>query len=333
MNCINVHVNCPDFFHFPPGKRHALSADDWQDGSKYFDWRKVVVTENGEEAKDFTIPAMQQGNCGNCYAAAASNMYTTRIMLKYPELHRQWRDRLHHQKMVDAPSSSKTSDGTATAPVFISVDQQTACNPLNQGCEGGYPVLSHVWASQQDLVTNKCWQSLSAMSTGEKCAAIRRHEDYSNSEECRDQHFRVLQFRYIGSVLGRCAHYGMCEKLIREEVFHGGPITTAMEPRGNDYSNFQYYRGGILHEVPAIEAGEDELVKIYPKKGSVACKRTTCYTFRKLDHALLTVGWGTDKEEIGCYYKEGLNDGKHRCEDQTQDTCELHGAGKCAWGG
>mmetsp|Transcript_7561 Transcript_7561/g.18220 ORF Transcript_7561/g.18220 Transcript_7561/m.18220 type:complete len:1212 (-) Transcript_7561:1031-4666(-) len=297
------------------GSRTPVQYNDWRDTEKYFDYRKLVVTINGKEYKDFTIPAMEQGSCGNCYAAAASNMYSTRLLFKYPELREKW-----------AGDSGKAEE-------FISLDQQTVCNWLNEGCDGGYPWLSHMWGSQHDLVTKSCWNALSG-SGAEKCQKIRSHKDMQETHECADRaHFRIANWRYIGSALGRCGHHNMCERLMREEIFKGGPITAAMEPRGNDYSRFQYYKGGILHEVPEMETKDGELMRLYPPENDKNCKKTTCFTFRKLDHALLTVGWGVDDQEVSCYYRGGQNDGRHFCEKfKTQAACEGHDT-ECRWGG
>ena len=50
----------------------------------------------------------------------------------------------------------------------------------------------------------------------------------------------------------------------------GGPITTAMEPRGHDYSRLQTYRGGILEEIPDMEATAEELMKIPPSPDNIS---------------------------------------------------------------
>ncbi|CAD7964219.1 unnamed protein product [Amoebophrya sp. A25] len=296
------------------GARTRVEPDDWRDPEKGFDYRKIVVVKDGVEYKKMTIPAMEQGSCGNCYAAAASNMYTTRLIYKYLDLHTGWRG-----------NSGEIEE-------IISLDQQTSCNWMNQGCEGGYPWLSHYWGSEHDLVTKDCWASLSAYSGPEKCAMIRRRED--TTPECKtNAHFRVDGFRYIGGGLGRCQQYNQCERLMREEIFKGGPITTAMEPRNDDYSAFQYYKSGILHEVPEMETRHGELMKLYPTKGKKVCTETICYPFRKVDHALLAVGWGVDTSETACYYRGGQNDGRHVCDKQlTESACQAFDR-MCQWGG
>lgn len=145
-------------------------------------------------------------------------------------------------------------------------------------------------------------------------------------------HFRVTNWRYIGSALGRCTHGHLCERLMREELFKGGPMTAAMEPRGNDYSNFQYYKTGILHEIAEMDTRPGELPSRKPPK-SEDCSRTNCYTFRKNDHALLLAGWGADETDIGCYFQGGKNDGSHKCDSQTSQTsCEALSS-LCRWGG
>lgn len=297
-----------------------IKPQSFQDFDSTFDLRRVVMripnvaTGRFEYYKDFTIPAMEQGNCGNCYAAAASNMYTSRLMYKYPDIQGRWKPR--HE---------------AGERLFLSLDQQTKCSSYNQGCDGGYPWLSHMWSSTHDLVTNTCWNNLAGTS-GDKCMNIAAHRDYQENHECDHLHFRVMNWRYIGSALGRCGYYGVCEQLIREEVFKGGAITTAMEPAHEDWGAFSSYSSGILHETAEADLEEGAMYIRHPDNKKPDCKKTTCYTFRKLDHALLVVGWSVDTSEMECMYKSGQNDGLGSCKNyHNGDACNANE--KCHWGG
>ena len=140
------------FIEQPDGSRRQLQPSDWNDDNLTFDYRNFIQKVDGKEYRDMTPPALSQGNCGNCYAAAASNMYTSRLKFKYPELHAKWTQGVHER---------------------IDLDQATRCNWFNQGCEGGYPWLNHLWSSQHDMVTDKCWGDLETeVRDGFKCLSF-----------------------------------------------------------------------------------------------------------------------------------------------------------------
>lgn len=264
-------------------KGKVLGEDDWEH-LKSFDWRHVSLqlgdTSSGNASRTlegFVPPVVDQGNCGSCYIKAATSMYTSRLMLRYPELHRQ----LMHEG--DRVSS----------------EQQSSCNYFEQGCDGGYPILVNRWGMEKDLVLSSCDSQ-----EAEPCS-------HTAASACQDR-FRVRNYRYVGGSLGRCGSHHLCEAAIREELYKGGPLVVSLEPN----FDFNHYMGGVLHYLGDLPATDRE----DPAASDPDCRHTECYSFWKIDHSLLLVGWGEDNSY-----------GMHRCLPipggvADDVVCERHGA-------
>jgi len=217
----------------------TLGHDGWKTLTT-FDWRKVSRSDSpAEGAMGFAPPVPDQGQCGSCFAWASTSMFTARLMLRYPDLWRTWKQK----------------------PDRISTNQQVSCNYYNQGCMGGYPYLVSRWSMENDLKLESCGGSCDASS----CS----------------QQFRVASMRYVGGAFGRCDGHKLCEPAIREELYSAGPVVSTMGV--ND--DFFAYAGGIYEDHSAM------LTQNAPANDQ-DCKDTECYTFKKVDHAVLLVGWG-----------------------------------------
>merc|ERR1719231_2042777 len=108
-----------------------------------FDWRNVSLKDaHGNLVLTNPVSAVpDQGPCGSCYATAATSMFTSRLMLRYPELAKKFRE-------GQGPEDR------------ISVRQHLACSPYQQGCDGGYPYLMALWGMENDLVTDRCFTQM-----------------------------------------------------------------------------------------------------------------------------------------------------------------------------
>lgn len=264
-----------DISHFGSGKHNhhsnrafmlngqALGPDDWKT-LQNFDWRQVSLSYNGEELKGFVNAVPDQGNCGSCYATGATSMLTSRLILKYPELKKHW--------------------DTKQGKDRISVNQHLRCNPYVQGCDGGYPYLINKWGMENDLYTDRCFETANENTRTGQCPSL-------DGPECTNYRFRVMNYRYVGGAFGRCGMYHLCEAAIREELYKGGPLVGSIEPN----KRFWGYTGGILHEVPVFLDGM--LKEIHTGQDVEDCKTTECFIWRKVDHSTLLVAWGEDTSQ------------------------------------
>eukprot|EP00747_Dinoflagellata_sp_TGD_P212631 gnl/TRDRNA2_/TRDRNA2_85709_c0_seq1.p1 gnl/TRDRNA2_/TRDRNA2_85709_c0~~gnl/TRDRNA2_/TRDRNA2_85709_c0_seq1.p1 ORF type:complete len:580 (+),score=119.21 gnl/TRDRNA2_/TRDRNA2_85709_c0_seq1:131-1741(+) len=273
------------------GREAVLAPEDWQE-LPGFDWRDVtLVRDGGKELTGFVAPVADQGSCGSCYAMAATAMLTSRLMLRYPSLKEKW----------------------DKSPDRISVKQHLDCNTYNQGCAGGYPFLIFRWGLENDLVTDTCvgHQKDAHGPKGDKCMF--------SGDECKDK-FRVRDFRYVGGSLGRCGQYHLCEAIIMEELYKGGPMTVSIEPTAEFYS-YNPERQPATRLVRESKEGFPAENFELPPRDDPDCKDTTCYKWTKVDHSVLLVGWNEAEE---CHAREpGDKSLERTCgSKRTKEECE-----------
>lgn len=245
----------------------ALEPEGWKTLVD-FDWRNVSLQMPGGDTITNFLPAVpDQGGCGSCYAVAATSMLTSRLMLKYPELHEKF-------------AAERGGDR-------ISVEQQLQCNPFNQGCDGGYPYLISAWSFGNDIISKKCMTETGKKNN--KTETCPRQEEFTG-DSCKER-FRVKKWSYVGGALGRCGLHHLCENAMREELYKGGPMAVSVEPT----AGFGY-ADGVFHGVAGME---DKNLMFdegrTDKKGKEDCvPGQDCYIWRKVDHSVLLVGWGED---------------------------------------
>lgn len=181
-------------------------------------------------------------------------------MVQYPELHERF-------------ASKRGADR-------LSVRQQLDCNPYNQGCAGGYPYLISLWSFQNNMYSDKCYATAKKSEKHGKCQV-------GTAPACEDA-FRVTTWRYMGGALGRCGMHHICEALIREELYKGGPMVVSIEPT----AGFGYV-DGVLHGVPGL-TDKSLVSEAHSAKDNKDCKGAECFTWHKVDHSVLLVGFGED---------------------------------------
>ncbi|SOV74063.1 dipeptidyl aminopeptidase 3,putative [Plasmodium sp. gorilla clade G3] len=106
---------------------------------KNFDWynKEDIKMRLGKYIK-ILDDAIDQKDCGSCYANSASFIINSRVRIKY-----------NYMKNIDS--------------LFFSNQQLILCDVFNQGCNGGYIYLSLKYAYENYLYTQKCFEKYKNM--------------------------------------------------------------------------------------------------------------------------------------------------------------------------
>lgn len=252
----------------------------------------------GETLTGFVPHVPDQGGCGSCYAVGATGMMSSRLMIKYPELQKEW-----------------SKSGTR-----ISWQQHLDHNPYNQGCDGGYPYLILKWGFENDMVSDSCKPL-------QKRGGLRNASGAKDEfgQGCDNRKFRVRNFHYLGGSFGRCGMYHLCEQVIREELYKSGPVSIAIEPDPMWYA----YKGGILHELPEYkQTSPMEAAPLDDKD----CEDTQCFIWHKIDHAVLLVGWGEEPEQTSCISVSSKPEAWKSCQELSTEAACKEKSEECEWG-
>jgi hypothetical protein len=275
----------------PPAHNHHMTRTFYIDGNKLgpsdwrsranFDWRRASLVL-GNETNNSTITGFVAPvpDQGSC----GSCYVVAATSMLTARLMLRYPER-YHQRFMDGDR--------------VSWHQHLDCNQYVQGCDGGYPMLVSRWGFENDLVLKSC---AAAAGGGSDCS-------YSNPE-CQEDRFRIRHFRYVGGSFGRCGSKKLCEAAVREELYKGGPMVVSIEPT----SEFNSYMGGMMHRIKPFPASNTENADI----GDKDCTATECYTWRKIDHSVLLVGWGED-DRYGRYCMPLPDE-----EPEMDEECKLH---------
>jgi len=147
----------------------------------------------------------------------------------------------------------------------IPYNQVLACDRYNQGCAGGYPYLVEKFTQDMGLTTSG------------KCAKSKQELNELGEGATKDQHtpfVRMKSYGYIGGYYG-----GTTTAQMMRELHANGPIVVGL----NGGYELMHYESGIF-----IETGEGNTDSAEKQKG-------IRNDFESVDHAVLVVGWGTDK--------------------------------------
>merc|ERR1719487_1077200 len=195
---------------------------------KSWDWSSV----NG---KSYLEPVMDQADCGSCYAASSMRMLTARHKIKI--------------------NNTEALPWSINFPLF--------CSEYNQGCKGGYGILTAKWSRDVGLLP----ATYMRYNTGGSCKLE------CDLKTLKGKRYRADGHRYVGSWYGNSTAAN-----IREELWRNGPLVLGLEP-GED---FMFYSEGIYKSSKLIKKNRD-----------------SDQEWERVDHAVLLVGWG---EENGQKY-------------------------------
>jgi cathepsin C len=223
------HPSAHSFLQRPTAVLQKTASNKSSHTPHAWDWSDVG-------GKSFLEPVMDQSDCGSCYAASSMRMLTARHKI--------------------------TQNDTEALP--WSINFPLMCSEYNQGCKGGYGILTAKWSRDVGLVPATCMR----YNTGGSC-----------SLECdlstlKGKRFRASNPRYVGNWYGNSS-----VESIKEELHQNGPLVLGLEPS----EDFMFYSEGVY-------------------KSSTNSKPTIIQSpqeWERVDHAVLLVGWG---EENGQQY-------------------------------
>jgi len=188
-----------------------------------------LVAGNGQFVLLALEPVMDQADCGSCYAASSMRMLTARHKIKQ--------------------NDTEALPWSINFPLF--------CSEYNQGCKGGYGLLTAKWSRDVGLLPANCMRYNTAGSCKLEC-------DLSS---LKGKRFRADHHRYVGSWYGNASLDEM-----KSELYHRGPLVVGIEPA----EDFMFYSEGIYKTAVPSKA---------PAPGQ---------EWEQVDHAVLLVGWGVE---------------------------------------
>mmetsp|Transcript_182605 Transcript_182605/g.444563 ORF Transcript_182605/g.444563 Transcript_182605/m.444563 type:complete len:313 (-) Transcript_182605:362-1300(-) len=190
---------------------------------KQWDWSSVG-------GRSFLEPVMDQGDCGSCYAASSMRMLTARHKIR--------------------------QNDTTVLPWSIGLP--LFCSEYNQGCNGGYGVLTARWSRDVGLLPATCMRYRSGGTCKLEC----------DLNELKGTRFRAANHRYVGAWYGNTS-----VDSIKEELYLNGPLVLGLEPS----EDFMFYSDGI-----------------YRSTAHSSLFRSPTQEWQQVDHAVLLVGWGEE---------------------------------------
>merc|ERR1719389_1258224 len=152
--------------HFASSSRERSFLQQYQKlrGGKlpaFFDW------SNATDGLNYLEPVMDQADCGSCYDASTMRMLTARHKINLNN----------------------------TEAIPWSINFPLHCSEYNQGCKGGYGLLTAKWSGDVGLLPATCMRYNTAGACKLEC-------DLSKLEGKR---YRADNHRYVGSWYGNAS--------------------------------------------------------------------------------------------------------------------------------
>ena len=189
-----------------------------------FDWRR----QHGA----CIHPVLNQGQCGSCWAFAATEVLSDRFCL--------------------------ATNGSIN--VVLSPGDLLACEKLNLGCTmGSLPEWAFSYLKNNGVVSESCVPYVSGNGKTQKCTHG-KCSAVSNKNNNITQRYYAESYKHCGSTISPTSHVNEIMQCIME----GGPVDVTF----NVYTDFQQYTSGIythksgkfegLHSVKMIGWGHDD---------------------------------------------------------------------------
>lgn len=161
---------------------------------------------------DLTGDVFKQSSCGACHATSFVSAVQSRLEIKYG-------------KKIDK----------------LSVQFLLSCNYLNEGCDGGWPLLNSFIAEQTYLVTDKC-APYQANTDNQQCV---------NFADCAPV-AKVSSTNFMQPLSS--GSYEERAQAIQKEILRNGPVATNLfAPK-----YFKFYKMGVLTNDMENDAKIDE---------------------------------------------------------------------------
>ena len=188
-----------------------------------FDWRQHRPT--------CVHPVLNQGQCGSCWAFAASEVLSDRFCI--------------------------ASNGSTN--IVLSPGELLACEKLNLGCTmGSLPQWAFSYIKKNGVVSNACVPYTSGNGKTQKCPP--NGQCINSTAPGNNTRYYVESYNHCGSLLNPSTHVNEIMKCIVD----GGPVDATF----NVYSDFEDYEDGVythktgsykgLHSVKVVGWGHDD---------------------------------------------------------------------------
>jgi len=192
---------------------------------------------------DYTEPVMDQGDCGSCYDASTMRMLTARHKINL--------------------NNTEAIPWSINFPLF--------CGEYNQGCKGGFGILTTKWSEDVGLIPATCMRYDTKGSCKLECDL---------KKELKGQkRYRAANHRNINSFYGNFSVGGdhRQEEAIKNEIYRNGPVVLSFEPA----EDFMFYSEGIYKTAKKATKQRNHID--YDQE------------WERVDHAVVAVGYGADE--------------------------------------
>lgn len=175
-------------------------------------------------------------------------------------------------------------------PPQVSPQMLMTCNYMNEGCDGGWPHFNVFLAENGHVISEKC-APYKQNTKGDQC---------SNYALCKPE-AKVAESYFVGGGWGATT-----EKKMMKEILRNGPINGDFQAP----KIFSIYKEGIFSEKGLIDLHrkqQEQLLQLaqtskMKNKPSDMTENDKGVSWVEMNHSVVIVGWGRDKESDTPYW-------------------------------